>query len=186
MMEWLKWQSKILEQDDLDIFEVIATRGAGKTTFSLGWVTKDADISIFITKNASMIRKKLKENIKTLDFNLNEFHVISNLKQLRKLNTNPKKNIRIVVDEYFYQPEITLDSLDRILGHKKYKALFIGTRRTKEDKFKIPFSKQYIVDIIQLISDQVISPAQLIDILNKGMLDLEQFYIEFGAPFEAN
>jgi hypothetical protein len=181
-MQWLDWQKAIIDEDDLEVFEVISVRNSGKTSLSLGWVTKDADISIIITDNAKMVRSKSKDAIKGLGLKPKELHIVSDLNQLKKLNTHSKRKVKIVVDEYFYQPDITLKGIDDVIGHEQYKVLFIGSRKSKDDKFKIPFSKQFSVDLVRLVSDKLISLDQLIDIIKN--LDEEQLHIEFGAPFE--
>jgi len=183
-MELLNWQKEVLDQNDLDVFEIITVRNAGKTTLGLAWLSKDADLSIFITKNAKTIRKELKEKAEEFKFKISNFYVVSNLDQLRKLNLSPKKRIKVFVDEYFLQPEVTLQALDAAIGHDKYKVLFIGSRSSKEDKFKLPFSKQYVVDLVKLFSDGAINRNQIDMVLES--YNLEQLDLDFGTPFETN
>jgi len=184
-MKWLEWQEALLNNyDDLDIFEVMAIRGSGKTTLSLGWVCKDADLSIFITSEAKSVRDYYKEKIKSMGLKYNELHIVANLEQIKKINTKTTKKIKVVVDDYFHQSDVTLKKLDDVIGHDQYKVLFIGARRNKEDKFKIPFSKQFYVGLTELIKSEVISLDHFIDIVN--CVNKEQLQLEFGAPFEAN
>ena len=180
-MKWLKWQENILNNyDDLDVLEVMAIRCSGKTTLSLAWVCKDADLSIFINP----IGDDYKARIESMGLKYNELHIIRDLEQLRGIDTNEARKIRIAVDEYFYQPNVTLKKLDEFIGHERYKVLFIGTRRTKEDKFKIPFSKQFYVGLADLIASEAISLDSLLTIANHW--DEEQLQLDFGAPFEVN
>lgn len=183
-MDLLNWQKEVLEQTDLDIFEIITVRHAGKTTLGLAWLAEDADVSILITANAKLIRNELKEKADEFKFKIKNFYVVSNLEQLKKLNLSPKKKIKIVVDEYFDQPEVSLIALDNGVGHENYKVMFIGSRSSKEDKFKIPFSKQYVVDLVKLFSDKGITRNQ-VDMVMESYT-LEQLELDFGTPFESN
>lgn len=183
-MDFLKWQKEILSQTDLEIFEIITVRHAGKTTLSLAWLSEDADISILINKHAKSIRNELKEKIKELGLKPKEFHVVANLEQLRQLNISSNRKVKIVVDEYFQQPDISLNALDKRVGHEKYKVMFIGSRTKKEDKFKIPFSKQYTVDLVKLFGDGALNRNQVDMIL--ASYGPEELELDFGTPFETN
>lgn len=183
-MEFLKWQKQIMEEKDLDIFEIISVRNSGKSILGLAWVLEDADISIILSKLPNRYRKTISELKKELGFGERKVHVIGNIDQMRHINTHPKKRVKIVVDEYFRLPDISLKELDKVMGHDKYKVMFIGTRINDEDKFKIPYSKHYSVDLVHLLTERIMTTEQLQAIINH--LDSDQLHIEFGTPLESN
>lgn len=184
-MELYKWQKALVEDyKDLEVLEVITVRGAGKNIASLAWASDDSDVAIIITDNKNPFRKSIRQEVRSLGIEPGAMHVVANLDQIRGIHTHPKKKLKVVVDEYFAKPDITLEKLDKVIGHENYKVLFIGSRRSKEDKFKIPFSKQLSIDLTQMIAQNLINPNHLASIF-KDMSE-EDMTIEFGTPFENN
>lgn len=177
-----KWQQKIYDCD-LDVIETIAVRGSGKTFLGMEWVSNNSDTAIILThpEQVKYMRSSVSDHCRI--YRRNKIHVVSNLSQIRKLNTNQKKRIKVVVDEYFTQPQINLNRLDSAIGHEKYKVLFIGSKTKDDDKFKIPFSKQFSVGLDHLLLDKMITPEQVVKILqaNDG-----NFGGQFTTPFEIN
>lgn len=145
----LKWQKVILENDDLDIHELIANRAVGKTEFGQYWITQDSDVAIIFVHNARLRKPIIKDIIQS--GYKGRLEVVSELWQLKGLRL--KGRIRVFVDEMFMMNGITLDALDSALGTADYKVLFAGTRRVPEDKFRISYSKQYIVGLDAMMLD---------------------------------
>ena len=171
----IEWQTKIL-LDDFDVIELIACRGAGKTLLGLRWAEKDCDQLIVMTNNPVAMRQYIKEKEKEFKLELPPVKVISNLMQLQKIYTHPKLKTKILVDEYFAL-NITFNQIDKTMGHENYKIMFVGTRKQLDDNFKIPFSKQYTVDILRLANEGIVPPEMITDML------AEKFELDFMSPF---
>jgi hypothetical protein len=159
-----KWQEVILGNDDLSVFEVIALRGVGKTTFGIGWLS-DADTKIMMVHNHHVARHVRKE---ILDEESN-IKVITSSHQLRGINL--KGNIKIFVDEHFQQI-VDLAELDIAVGHTNYKVLFAGSKVKNDDKFKIPFAKQIYVGLEALMVDYYMYSGLIQNIVIKDRKDI--------------
>lgn len=176
-MKLIEWQEKVMNEEDLSVFEVISVRGSGKTKFGVYWALEGADLSIFICPQARYKRGQLKDLANKLKPEGNNFHVVSGLHQLKGI---PKsKKVKVVVDEYFCLPEINLSNLDRAIGSDNYKVLFMGTSVSNNDKFKFPISKKYIVDAFSLYRYGLFDERQLLSFIRDNPSD-------FSLPIEVN
>lgn len=188
-MKWLNWQKKIIDDKESEVIEVIGSKGAGKDILSLGWVVDDADVSIIIV-NDYYKKISLIDNVDKFGFNPKGMYIVYDLSHLRGLDClrdltfKSNKKVKVVVSEYFFQPEITLNELDQVIGSENYKVMFIGSRKECDDKFKIPFSKKYNVDLLHLFVEGDIDESYLLNLLAKE--NKEYLYTNFCSPFEIN
>ena len=174
-MELLRWQKRVLEESDLDIFEVIAPKDSGKTLLSLLWLTqKKRRTMIFMTTNVLRTKEKLRGMISdyNLDIDINKIYFINHLHAIKgKLILRDAfekgEKIRLVVDDCFDYADFDLELFDECLMCKDYELLLIGTKRKNSDDFQIEISKQYIVSLSSLYLDGWLTSGEFLQRLNE-------------------
>lgn len=134
------WQKRALDiLDDVDVLEVIAPRGSGKSELGQMFLNKGTT-KIIITPipRASDY------------FYDDDYLFVRKFDDLQKLRGINREDIRVLIDEMF-MTDVRMSHLDKVLG-TDYKLLAIGTKRIAEDTFMIPFSKKLLVTAFATIN----------------------------------
>ena len=180
-MRLLSWQENIL-RDGYDIIEVIAPRGSGKTTLGVAWGMVACDELIVLTKDRANMTKVVNDIKDSISGKVN-VKVLASVRQLREVPTHPKKRYKVLVDEYFVN-DFKLDDIDKAMGHTEYQIMFVGTRTKMEDTFKLPHSKWYNIQLLDMVLNGVMSPTAIEELMKTRTY--EEFLLDFNVSIDIN
>ena len=180
-MRFYSWQEQIL-RDGYDIIEVIAPKGCGKSTLGIAWGMIACDELIVLTKDRANFTKEANDIKDSMSGKVN-IKVLASLRQLRDVPTHPKKRYKVLVDEYFIN-DFKLDDIDKAMGHTDYQIMFVGTRTKMDDTFKLPHSKWYNIQLLDMVLNGAMSPVQIEELMKTRTY--EQFLLDYNVNIDMN